>query len=227
MCCRIIVFMLVAFAVLCLFSCDNRGNDKPEMDFSSLKDTLYQHPDYDHCDFEIQLTGNTSYISERQINFEYDTEKGTIIGAGSSLLAYTDENGYLKAEYVVSDSVFGWVQLTAKMEVFPSVEQTISIYVLDMPNIFLSAQPDTVSVNSSTTITIALESSTDNISGQNIDLEIMAGEGTLSLDSVLTNSDGLATFVYQSGSQPGDTQIGAQFSRFPEVSEDIVIRVTE
>ena len=189
----ILVFLVVLLALL-LAACDERGAEKPDLTFTSDRDTLTSSvPGLKDCNLTVLLDGEIGVIRFKRIDFTYDKAKGTIVGAGtgggSDGHGYSDSLGVLQLDYVVADSVYGAVMIDAAMEQYPSVHQTLELTVLDCPEVTATCTPDSLPPDGTSqfTINVQLTSHSDNIANKQVNF---ISELDLENDSMFTDENG-------------------------------------
>jgi len=220
---RLIIAILLA--VIIVTACDDRDPDKPEMVFTTDRDTVYSLDNYETCSLRVELSGNLSYIADQKINFDYDDNFGFIFGAGHATYDYTDSNGVVVVPFYVKDDVFGITTITAQMESFESVHQSVTLTIHTVPVISFVTADSSIATNSVVDLDLSLTSPSGNISNQRIEFTIDDGAGQLEFNHGYTDTNGVFLNSFHAPGSAGNVIISAWLSKFPALKVELSIIV--
>jgi hypothetical protein len=219
------VLLFFGLILLVLFSCDKRGITKPEISVIADKTEIFNSQNDRTITLTFKLTGEKSYISNVKILLEYNSELGTFLGTGNAFYLYTDENGEAEAIFQISPSAIGIVDITSRLDAFKTVYCTNKIKIHIKPTIeSFTALPDTIEANGMSMAVINLQlSKSDKL--DNIKILFNSTIGSLSSNSIYTDSSGYAQITFISVNYPSQAIVNAKLEKCPEVSSNLTIRM--
>lgn len=222
------VFILVPL-LFCMSSCDDRDGAKPDIDVVIENHILYSDGascNLNYTDITFILDGSSGLISNAKILVEYDTEKGTFLGTGSSQHIITDKNGIAVGRFITKDGASGVVGFEAKMDRFKSVRMVQPIYIYKLPQITqFYSETNTVSANGSTTIYAVLRDHTGNSPVPNTKIRFTTTRGLIDSEFVTTNEQGIAQNIFCGANQSGTAVITAALGICPNRYRNLTIVV--
>jgi hypothetical protein len=219
--------LLTSVLLLALISCDDRGADKPRMEFFMSTNTVYGNGaqcNLNYADVSFRLEGNPGFVNDVKILVEYDSDMGLFVGTGSSQFVITDNEGNATGRFVANENAVGVTTLKAKVERFPSVEETLIVYVYDVPEItHLIAETPEITPDGGTEILVIINDSANQVANKRINFT--TNKGLLQYSHRMTDNDGRATNFFSANGETGTVVIKAALDLCPNENREVTITI--
>ncbi|MEA1973149.1 MAG: hypothetical protein U9N34_07650 [Candidatus Cloacimonadota bacterium] len=226
------IILLVAI-IFTMFSCDNRNANLPEMSFIYDDSQLYNYQNHNFIDVTASLDAVNSFISEKKINLEYNSDYVTVdTHTGDNKFIRTDSLGYATFQVIIQDDAdnYGHIPIEFQMDDYHSVEETLSLDVKDMPKITTIDYAPSMFQGASQTIKVTFFSQTGDAINQSV--SIIPDIGNVNYSPILTDDEGVIEFVFTAPSIEVDiAEIEIYLDEFtdgygePDISQRLTINI--
>lgn len=223
-----ILYAVSIVMVIILVACEDRAGDEPRMVISVQNNELYGAGidcNLNYTEITFILDGNPGFIRDAKILVDYDKLRGTFVGTGSPDYIVTNSDGIAVGTYLAKPTARGVTQFTAKMERFRSVEETVVLYLYDMPEIEVTAEDMIISPDELTNIFVQLTDKSDNVANKTI--VFTTNRGLLAFETAVTDENGKAANVFDANGHSGSATIRATLQFCPNNFEELQITIRE
>ena len=225
--------LLLIAVTITVISCDNRDANLPEISFIYNDSQLYNYQNHNTIEVTISLDAVNSFISEKRVNLEYNSEFVTVVtGTGFDYFVRTDTLGYATLEVIIQDNAdnYGHVQIEFQMDDYLSVKRTLTLNVRDMPKISATDYQPSMAYGDTQIIEITFVSETGDASNKSV--TFIPDVGTVNSSPQTTNDEGIVEFVYTAPAGiDSNAEIDVYLDQFtdgfgePDISQRITINL--